>query len=132
VCLSGFVYDCLGSSFKVFRVHCGALLHNHNSCILEEESEPRQRTSVHFRNCFPKTCRCKLSHIEMAAQRCEVVETDEAGNVTATYVQTAGSKEILGRVDVMKPQDTKALWQKTLDIFLPSGYPHSVTDDYLE
>jgi hypothetical protein len=68
----------------------------------------------------------------MAAQRCEVVETDEAGNVTATYVQTAGSKEILGRVDVMKPQDTKALWQKTLDIFLPSGYPHSVTDDYLE
>jgi pectin methylesterase-like acyl-CoA thioesterase len=68
----------------------------------------------------------------MAAQRCEVVETDEAGNVTATYVQTDGSKESLSRVDVIQPQDTKALWQKTLDIFLPSGYPHSVTDDYLE
>lgn len=68
----------------------------------------------------------------MAAQRYEVVETDEAGNVTATYVQTAGSKENTGRVDVIKPQDTKAFWQKTLDIFLPSGYPHSVTDDYLE
>ena len=68
----------------------------------------------------------------MVTQQCEVVETDEAGNVTATYVQTAGSKENLSRVDVIKPQDTKALWQKTLDIFLPSGYPHSVTDDYLE
>jgi hypothetical protein len=68
----------------------------------------------------------------MAAQQCEIVETDEAGNVTATYVQTAGSKESLGRVDIIQPQDTKVLWQKTLDIFLPSGYPHSVTDDYLE
>ena len=68
----------------------------------------------------------------MATQRCEVVETDEAGNVTATYVQTAGSKESLSRVDVIQPQDTKVLWQKTLDIFFPSGYPHSVTDDYLE
>ena len=68
----------------------------------------------------------------MAVRRCEVVETDEAGNVTATYVQTAGSKENLSRLDVIQPKDTKVLWQKTLDIFLPSGYPHSVTDDYLE
>jgi hypothetical protein len=68
----------------------------------------------------------------MAAHQCEVVETDEAGNVTATYVQTAGLKESLSRVDVIQPKDTKVLWQKTLDIFLPSGYPHSVTDDYLE
>jgi len=68
----------------------------------------------------------------MASQRCEIIETDEAGNVTATYVQTAWSKESLGRVDVIQPQETKVLWQKMLDIFLPSGYPHSVTDDYLE
>ena len=68
----------------------------------------------------------------MATQQYEVVETDEAGNVTATYVQTTGSKESLSRVDVIQPKDTKVLWQKTLDIFLPSGYPHSVTDDYLE
>jgi hypothetical protein len=68
----------------------------------------------------------------MASQRCEIVETDEAGNVNATYVQTAGSKESLGRVDVIQPQETKVLWQKALDIFLPSGYPYSVTDDYLE
>lgn len=26
----------------------------------------------------------------------------------------------------------KALWQQCIDIFLPAGYPHSVTDDYLE
>lgn len=71
-------------------------------------------------------------HRKMAAYQCEVIETDEAGNVTATYVQTVGSNESLGRVDVIQPKDTKALWQKTLDIFLPSGYPHSVTDDYLE
>lgn len=68
----------------------------------------------------------------MTAQNCEVVETDEAGNVTATYVQTAWSKESLGRVDVIKTQDTRALWQKVLDVFLPSGYPNSVADDYLE
>jgi len=68
----------------------------------------------------------------MASKRCEIIETDEAGNVTATYVQTAGSKESLGRIDVIQPKETKVLWQKVLDIFLPSGYPHSVTDDYLE
>ena len=68
----------------------------------------------------------------MAAHQCEVVETDEAGNVTATYVQSSGMKESLGRVDVIQPQDTKVFWQKAVDIFLPSGYPHSVTDDYLE
>jgi hypothetical protein len=68
----------------------------------------------------------------MAPQWCEIVESDEAGNITATYVQTAGSKESLGRVDVIQPRETKLLWQKVLDIFLPSGYPHSVTDDYLE
>lgn len=68
----------------------------------------------------------------MATQKCEIVETDEAGNVTATYVQTVWSKESMGRVDVITALDKKALWQRVLDIFLPSGYPQSVTDDYLE
>lgn len=68
----------------------------------------------------------------MAAQRCEIVENDEAGNVTATYVQTAESKDHSSRVDVIYPKETKALWQRALDVFLPAGYPHSVTDDYLE
>lgn len=70
--------------------------------------------------------------ISMATQKCEIIETDEAGNVTATYVQTVWSKESMGRVDVINTNNSKALWQRVLDIFLPSGYPQSVTDDYLE
>lgn len=68
----------------------------------------------------------------MTAQRCKIVETDEAGNITATYVQTAQSKELLARVDVIYPRETRPIWQRVLDIFLPAGYPHSVTSDYLE
>ena len=127
----GFVGDCL---VKVFQVHCGALLHHHSLAPpqpLFNHPNTKERP-LHLRCCCPDSYHLRVSRTEMAAQRCEVVETDEAGNVTATYVQTAGSKESLSRVDVIQPQDTKALWQKTLDIFLPSGYPHSVTDDYLE
>lgn len=61
-----------------------------------------------------------------------IVENDEAGNITATYVETADSEEILSRIDVIYPRDSRALWQRVLDVFLPAGYPHSVTDDYLE
>lgn len=68
----------------------------------------------------------------MPTQQCEIVETDEAGNILATYVQTAGSKEASSRIDVIQPQETKAIWQRALDVFLPAGYPNSVTDDYLE
>lgn len=73
-----------------------------------------------------------LTILAMAAERREIVETDEAGNITATYVQTAWSKSSLGRVDVIYPRETKAVWQRVLDVFLPAGYPHSVTSDYLE
>ncbi|KAF2166850.1 hypothetical protein M409DRAFT_22903 [Zasmidium cellare ATCC 36951] len=59
-----------------------------------------------------------------------ITEFDEAGNVTATYVQSEGGSQ--GRVDVIPPSDSKSLWQKGLDVFLPVGYPHSVTHDYLE
>lgn len=30
------------------------------------------------------------------------------------------------------PAERKSLWSQTLDVFLPAGYPHSVTHDYLE
>lgn len=77
-----------------------------------------------------------LAHISrslaMAAERREIIETDDSGNITATYVQTAWSKASLGRVDVIYPRETKAVWQRVLDVFLPAGYPHSVTSDYLE
>lgn len=107
------------------------LLHlHHNSWTLEQKVEARP---VAGDQCLQSVLGFSLDlPRKMAAYQCEAVETDEAGNVTATYVQTVGSNESLGRVDVIQPKDTKALWQKTLDIFLPSGYPHSVTDDYLE
>jgi hypothetical protein len=73
-----------------------------------------------------------LISLAMAAERREIIETDDSGNITATYVQTAWSKASLGRVDVIYPQETKAVWQRVLDVFLPAGYPHSVTSDYLE
>jgi hypothetical protein len=73
-----------------------------------------------------------LISLAMAAERREIIETDESGNITATYVQTAWSKASLGRVDVIYPRETKAVWQRVLDVFLPAGYPHSVTSDYLE
>ncbi|KAJ5851999.1 uncharacterized protein N7529_011384 [Penicillium soppii] len=60
-------------------------------------------------------------------------ETDEAGNPTATFIYSGdGSK---GRVDVIsssKPTSwSKPLFSSLSDVFLPSGYPHSVSDDYL-
>ncbi|KAJ5611602.1 hypothetical protein N7528_008707 [Penicillium herquei] len=66
-------------------------------------------------------------------------ETDEADKPTATYVfsgQDARSKESPMRVDVMQDEPSTMLSTKPLlatlsDIFLPSGYPQSVSDDYL-
>ncbi|KAJ5736755.1 uncharacterized protein N7483_001880 [Penicillium malachiteum] len=66
-------------------------------------------------------------------------ETDEADKPTATYVfsdQDARSKAPPVRVDVMQNEPTTMLSTKPLlstlsDIFLPSGYPQSVSDDYL-
>ncbi|KAJ6020885.1 hypothetical protein N7540_006389 [Penicillium herquei] len=66
-------------------------------------------------------------------------ETDEADKPTATYVfsgQDTRSKESPMRVDVMQNEPSTILSTKPLlatlsDIFLPSGYPQSVSDDYL-
>ena len=69
----------------------------------------------------------------MATSSLEIVETDDAGIVTATYVQSStGVSTGASRVDVILPKESKSPWQKMLDIFLPAGYPHSVTSDYLE
>ncbi|KAF2399224.1 DUF647-domain-containing protein [Trichodelitschia bisporula] len=71
----------------------------------------------------------------MAGSRLEIVEVDEAGNTTATYITNEGSAgkkpDPSSRVDVILPQDPKSLWQKGLDVFLPAGYPQSVTEDYM-
>ncbi|KUM60307.1 hypothetical protein ACN42_g6832 [Penicillium freii] len=71
-------------------------------------------------------------------------ETDEAGNPTATYIYSGDvassitvSKTPPGRVDVISSSSSTSSWSiKPLfsslgDIFLPSGYPQSVSDDYL-
>ncbi|KAI1836838.1 hypothetical protein DTO006G1_5776 [Penicillium roqueforti] len=85
-------------------------------------------------------------------------ETDEAGNPTATYIYSGGVASITstptGRVDVIfqiwssscglasipvvlsaspstSPWSAKPLFSSLSDVFLPSGYPQSVSDDYL-
>ncbi|KAF4168736.1 hypothetical protein CNMCM6936_001156 [Aspergillus lentulus] len=75
-------------------------------------------------------------------------EVDETNNPTATYVYSETqehpnnphekSLSKRGRVDVMHPSSTPpSTWSLMtfvnllVDVFLPSGYPHSVTDDYL-
>ncbi len=80
----------------------------------------------------------------------ELIERDDAGNVTVTYIESHTSgKEPATRVDIsvwtlkhmynpgtnqssqshIQGQDIR----RTLaEVFLPAGYPHSVTKDYLE
>ncbi|KAI3541026.1 hypothetical protein CSPX01_07930 [Colletotrichum filicis] len=60
-----------------------------------------------------------------------LAEYDKAGALKTKYVEsapTAGSS----RVDLTLPPKRKKPWQELLEIFLPDGYPHSVTDDYAE
>ncbi|KAK6433454.1 hypothetical protein LTR95_010369 [Oleoguttula sp. CCFEE 5521] len=61
----------------------------------------------------------------------EVIEHDDAGNVTMTHVESTNDQGN-ARVDLVRPLQTKSLLQRTLDVFLPAGYPHSVTSDYFE
>ncbi|KAJ0304422.1 hypothetical protein COL516b_005776 [Colletotrichum fioriniae] len=60
-----------------------------------------------------------------------LAEYDKAGALKTKYIEsapTAGSS----RVDLTLPPRRKKPWQELLEIFLPDGYPHSVTDDYAE
>lgn len=81
-----------------------------------------------------------------------ITETDGAGNLTATYVQSSAGNGQDTRVDIIVsitrnttqwtgqstadtdqlPENPKNSWQRLLDVFLPAGYPHSVTEDYFE
>ncbi|KAJ5514802.1 hypothetical protein N7463_004354 [Penicillium fimorum] len=67
-------------------------------------------------------------------------ETDEAGNPTATYVYSGDVASSItstaGRVDLISSSSStswsgKLLVSSLSDVFLPSGYPLSVSDDYL-
>ncbi|EOD50111.1 uncharacterized protein LTHEOB_1265 [Neofusicoccum parvum] len=63
--------------------------------------------------------------MESRPPQLEIAEYDDAGNVTATYVETGP------RIDVLLPEERKSLLLQALDVFLPAGYPQSVTEDYL-
>ncbi|KAF9877408.1 duf647 domain-containing protein [Colletotrichum karsti] len=58
-----------------------------------------------------------------------IAEYDKAGNLKAKFIQSAPGAGP-SRVDILLPTIRKKPWRKVLDIFLPDGYPNSVTDDY--
>ncbi|OJJ02940.1 hypothetical protein ASPVEDRAFT_84409 [Aspergillus versicolor CBS 583.65] len=75
-------------------------------------------------------------------------EVDELNNPTSTYIYSEpspgpaspiGEKEgqVAGRVDVAHTSSNSAPWSLgslqslLIDVFLPAGYPHSVSDDYV-
>ncbi|KAH6722322.1 vitamin B6 photo-protection and homoeostasis-domain-containing protein [Leptodontidium sp. MPI-SDFR-AT-0119] len=61
----------------------------------------------------------------------EIQEIDKANNVVATYVKSpAGEKG--ERIDIVIPENANSYVKSVLNVFLPAGYPHSVTSDYLE
>ncbi|KAK8158622.1 vitamin B6 photo-protection and homoeostasis-domain-containing protein [Phyllosticta citrichinensis] len=62
-----------------------------------------------------------------SSTKVEVIEYDDAGNVITTYVESGDNN----RVDVILPEERKNIFQVILDVFLPAGYPQSVTEDYL-
>ncbi|KAJ5031851.1 vitamin B6 photo-protection and homoeostasis-domain-containing protein [Bipolaris maydis] len=73
----------------------------------------------------------------------QMSEQDEAGKVVRTYVlsssSSASSDKKAGkyggekRVDVIVPEQAhKSILQYMIDVFLPSGFPQSVTEDYVE
>jgi hypothetical protein len=82
----------------------------------------------------------------------EFEEKDEAGTVVATYITSSkGTDASTWRVDMLvrlyslhlrsfsdylwtlQPRGKRiSLWLQALNVFLPAGYPHSVTKDYME
>lgn len=67
-------------------------------------------------------------NIHLAMQR--IFETDEVGRPTATYVSSSGDGKPADRVDVLPASQTPPLGQRLLSVFLPTGYPHTVSADY--
>ncbi|BCS24692.1 RUS1 family protein [Aspergillus puulaauensis] len=75
-------------------------------------------------------------------------EVDELNNPTSTYIYSEPSPgpassisgkggQVTGRVDVAHTSSSSAPWSLgslqslLIDVFLPAGYPHSVSDDYV-
>ncbi|KAF2742410.1 DUF647-domain-containing protein [Sporormia fimetaria CBS 119925] len=69
-----------------------------------------------------------------------VTERDSSGAVTASYVANtssplsdrgAGKDTPETRVDVIEPKESRSYTRQIVDIFLPAGYPASVSEDYI-
>lgn len=56
-----------------------------------------------------------------------ISEHDEAGRNIAAYVSVKGSE----RIELIRPAEQSSLATRLLNVFLPAGYPHSVTSDYM-
>ncbi|KAF2864142.1 DUF647-domain-containing protein [Piedraia hortae CBS 480.64] len=67
---------------------------------------------------------------DQTTSRISIFEHDDAGNEVASYY-CSPADEGIGRIDIALPQ-AKPVWQQLLDVFLPTGYPQSVTKDYLK
>ncbi|KAH0602422.1 uncharacterized protein H6S33_008761 [Morchella sextelata] len=57
----------------------------------------------------------------------ELTERDEAGNITAVFTELADG----GPFTVVVPEDTVSYAQRLLNVFLPAGFPASVSGDYV-
>ncbi|KAF8245572.1 hypothetical protein K440DRAFT_405066 [Wilcoxina mikolae CBS 423.85] len=53
-----------------------------------------------------------------------IIERNESGNIVATYGQTLAAT-------AATKKETTSLLQQLISIFLPAGFPASVTDDYV-
>ena len=60
----------------------------------------------------------------------EILETDEVGRSLATYVLTLETDKNVRRIDVVPASSNARPGQRLLSLFLPSGYPHTVSHDY--
>jgi hypothetical protein len=59
-----------------------------------------------------------------------IFETDEVGRPTATYVSSPANGKPADRVDVLPASQSPPLGERLLSVFLPTGYPHTVSADY--
>ncbi|KAL4868789.1 hypothetical protein BDV12DRAFT_169036 [Aspergillus spectabilis] len=88
--------------------------------------------------------------MNMASERKTTItftEVDELNSPTSTYIYSDLSAEVTpprseyekrvrGRVDILAssvstPRSLDALWSLLFDVFLPAGFPYSVSDDYV-
>lgn len=63
-------------------------------------------------------------------ERIELHETDDVGCPIATYIISSSKSNTLSRVDTVLAVEKLPVAQRLLGIFLPSGYPHTVSSDY--